>query len=93
MAQQALAALAAMEEALQATRSDAVPTAVLCARLREQSAALASLPPRYAEVLEQLVDRLEAGALFTEESCSFSQRDLLDGLQDWIDKARLQLAR
>jgi hypothetical protein len=93
MTQQAQAALAAMEEALQATRSDAMPAAALCARLREQSTALACLPPRYAEVLEQLADRLEAGALFTEESCSFSQRDLLDGLQAWIDKARARLAR
>lgn len=93
MTQQALAALAAMEEALQATRSDAMPAAALCARVREQSTALAPLPPRYAEVLEQLLDRLEASALFTEESCSFSQRDLLEGLQGWIDKARLQLAR
>jgi len=52
---------------------------------------LGALPPRYAEVLLSLLDRLESGALFSEESCSFSQEDLLDNLQVWIDKARAQL--
>jgi len=41
-------------------------------------------------VLHGLVDRLESSALFSEESCSFSQHDLLDSLQLWIDKARQQ---
>ena len=30
---------------------------------------------------------LVASALFAEESCSFSQQDLLDSLQLWLDKA------
>jgi hypothetical protein len=42
-------------------------------------------------VLLQLLDRLESSALFTEESCSFSQSDLLGSLQMWLDKARGQL--
>ena len=50
-----------------------------------------ALPPRYGEVLLNLLDRLESGALFSEESCSFSQKDLLDNLQVWADKARSQL--
>ena len=45
------------------------------------------------EVLNQLLDRLESSALFSEESCSFSQRDLLDSLQTWLDKARGQLSQ
>ena len=49
---------------------------------------LAALPPRYGEVLLGLLDRLESSALFSEESCSFSQKDLLDSLQMWVDKAR-----
>ena len=53
---------------------------------------LAALPPRYTEVLHGLLDRLEAGALFTEESCSFSHQDLADSLQLWLDKARATLA-
>ncbi|MEJ1164604.1 hypothetical protein V9K97_12920 [Variovorax sp. CCNWLW186] len=52
---------------------------------------LAALPPRYGEVLLNLLDRLESSALFSEESCSFSQKDLLDNLQVWVDKARAQL--
>jgi len=59
---------------------------------RTQNALLAALPPRYAEVLHGLLDRLESSALFAEESCSFSQTDLLDSLQLWLDKAAQQLA-
>ncbi len=54
--------------------------------------ALAALPPRYGEVWRNLLDRLDSSALFSEESCSFSQRDLLDSLQTWLDKAHSQLA-
>jgi hypothetical protein len=53
---------------------------------------LAALPPRYGEVLLGLLDRLEAGALFTEESCSFSHQGVVDSLQLWVDKARGVLA-
>jgi hypothetical protein len=58
---------------------------------RESSTLLAALPQKYSLVLHDILDRLESGALFTEESCSFSQRDLLDSLQLWIDKAQSQL--
>lgn len=51
------------------------------------AAASLPLPARYAEVLHDLLDRLEAGALFSEESCSFSQKDLLASLKVWADKA------
>jgi hypothetical protein len=30
--------------------------------------------------------------LFSEESCSFSQKDLFASLQLWADKARLRLS-
>ncbi|RST53435.1 hypothetical protein [Variovorax sp. DXTD-1] len=59
---------------------------------RASSELLAALPPRYGEVLLNLLDRLESSALFSEESCSFSQKDLLDNLQVWVGKARAQLA-
>jgi hypothetical protein len=58
---------------------------------RASAELLAALPPRYGEVLLNLLDRLESSALFSEESCSFSQKDLLDNLQVWVDKARGQL--
>ena len=59
---------------------------------RQSTELLGALPPRYGEVLLNLLDRLESSALFSEESCSFSQKDLLDNLGTWVDKARAQLA-
>jgi hypothetical protein len=43
-------------------------------------------------VLQELSNRLESSALFSEESCSFSQADLLGSLQLWLDKAEGKLA-
>jgi plasmid stability protein len=60
---------------------------------RSHAVLLAALPPRYGEVLLGLLDRLEAGALFTEESCSFSHKELVDSLQMWVDKARAALLK
>ena len=60
---------------------------------RSQEALLAALPARYSEVLFGLLDRLETGALFTEESCSFSHKGLHDNLTIWADKAEQQLQR
>ena len=42
--------------------------------------------------LRENADRIEASVLFSEESCSFSQKDLLANLQMWADKARLRLS-
>ena len=64
----------------------------LSALARTQETLLAALPPRYGEVLLQLLDRLESSALFSEESCSFSQKDLTASLRLWLDKAAAQLA-
>ena len=57
-------------------------------RLRSQDALLKRLPEKYTLVLHDVLDRLESSALFSEESCSFSQSGLLDNLQLWVDKAR-----
>jgi hypothetical protein len=46
-----------------------------------------ALPERYVEVLERLLNQLESAALFTEESCSFSQADMAAALQDWLRRA------
>jgi len=59
---------------------------------RQLDTLLAALPPAFGEVQAQLLDRLESSALFSEESCSFSQQGLIDNLQVWIDKARSRLA-
>jgi len=47
-----------------------------------------ALPQRYQEVLERVLSQLESAALFTEESCSFSQGDMVDALGDWLARAR-----
>ena len=79
-----------MTEALQACTRGELPLAQLTQRWRTQASEL-PLPPRFGQVLGELLDRLEAGALFSEESCSFSQKDLLANLQLWSEKARAQL--
>ncbi len=84
-------ALAALQAQLQALRSGACSAAEFSRQARAHAAALTTLPPRYAEVLHGLLDRLESSALFAEESCSFSQRELHDSLQLWLDKAAQQL--
>ncbi|MFM8546059.1 MAG: hypothetical protein ACKODB_00295 [Betaproteobacteria bacterium] len=59
----------------------------LAALWRSEQALLGALPARYAEVLESLLTRFESGALFGEESCSFSAGDLREQLGLWLDKA------
>ncbi|AVQ81212.1 MULTISPECIES: hypothetical protein [unclassified Variovorax] len=84
-----LDALAARIAAL--SGSGGGPVTALSDEARGSAELLAALPPRYGEVLLNLLDRLESSALFSEESCSFSQKDLLDNLKVWADKARGQL--
>lgn len=67
--------------------------AAFSALAEDQLVLMATLPPRYAEVLAGLLTRLESSALFTEESCSFSHKDLVGGLQMWLDKAQALLAK
>lgn len=76
----------------QLARQQLAPAA-LGRQARSATALLQALPPRYGEVLLNLLDRLESSALFTEESCSFSQKDLTDNLLLWADKAQAQLDR
>lgn len=47
-----------------------------------------ALPARYLEVLERVLSQLESSALFTEESCSFSQGDMVAALGDWLQRAQ-----
>ena len=84
--------LAALQSALAAHRQGSLSAAAFGDLARDQTELRDALPPRYGEVLLNLLDRLEASALFTEESCSFSQKDLLDNLRLWADKAQAQLA-
>lgn len=80
--------LTTLQGALAHFNEGASSAASLSELARGQAALLAALPPRYSEVLLNLLDRLESSALFSEESCSFSQKDLVASLQMWVDKAR-----
>jgi len=78
--------------ALNDLRHKRITIAAFCTTWRAQDALLSQLPPRYRTVMEDLLGRMEAGSLFTEESCSFSQEDLQANLSVWLDKARQTLA-
>ena len=84
--------LATLAQALQAFERGDHSAAALGTLARQQTTLLDALPPRYNEVLLNLLDRLESSALFSEESCSFSQKDLVASLQMWVDTARAVLA-
>ena len=87
----ALRQLGALQDALEHFGAGHMDAAALSEQARTYRDLLSALPPKFEEVLLQLLDRLEASALFTEESCSFSHKDLLDHLQAWVDKARSAL--
>lgn len=84
--------LEAIQHTLDQFRAGTLDVNTLCRHLREQPVPPA-LPPRFGEVLGNLLDRLESSAMFGGESCSFSQDDLAASLQTWIDKARERLAQ
>jgi hypothetical protein len=45
------------------------------------------LPEKYLMALESIISRIESSSLFTEESCSFSKKDLASALEFWLEKA------
>jgi hypothetical protein len=87
----ALAQLDTIQRALQEAATDPTAVARFSTTARAQAELLAALPPRYSEVLLNLLDRLESSALFSEESCSFSQKDLVANLTMWVEKAQATL--
>lgn len=87
----AQAQLDTLQRALHRLVAEQMSAADFSLESRHQQALLSALPAHYAPVLLDLLDRLESSALFSEESCSFSQKDLLANLQLWLDKARQQL--
>ena len=87
MTDTASAQLTTLARALQAFERGDHTAATLSTLARQQTTLLAALPPRYSEVLLNLLDRLESSALFSEESCSFSQKDLVGNLTMWVEKA------
>lgn len=88
----ALVQLQAFQDAMVRFTDGSISASALNEQARASQALLSALPERYGPVLLQLLDRLESSALFTEESCSFSQTDLHTHLQGWIEKAHGQLS-
>ncbi|WP_298923531.1 hypothetical protein [uncultured Ramlibacter sp.] len=86
-----MATLDNIQAALDQVRAGTLAVHAFSASTRAETQLLAQLPPRFTEVLNDLLDRLESSALFSEESCSFSQSGLLDNLQLWIAKAQERL--
>lgn len=84
--------LASLRTALADLQHGRISIASFCRISRAQTALLSALPPRYAQVMEDLLGRMEAGSLFTEESCSFSHEDLQASFAVWLDKAQQTLA-
>lgn len=79
--------LRTLRSAIDDLQHNRISTSSFCQTWRAQTSLLAALPPRYTQVMEDLLGRMEAGSLFTEESCSFSQEDLQANLSVWLDKA------
>lgn len=65
----------------------------LIAGFRAERALLGELPAVFEGALESILERLESMALFSEESCSFSQSDMLAALSIWLEKARSYLEK
>ena len=86
----ALETLARMTEALALCARGQLPQHEMIHLWRSGAASL-PLPEKFFVVLADLLDRIEASALFSGESCSFSQQGLFDNLQLWAGKARDKL--
>ena len=82
---------AKIQQSIQGFKQQTIRVAALAEQLRSEKQLLGELPPAFTQALENVLERLEAGALFTEESCSFSQSDLITALEVWLDKAKQRL--
>jgi hypothetical protein len=84
--------LQTLRNAFERLRSGEINAHAFSALAASQTSVLTALPPRFGEVWQDLITRLESGALFDAESCSFSQSDLHEGLKLWLDKAAERIA-
>ncbi|GLR26431.1 hypothetical protein GCM10007875_15210 [Limnobacter litoralis] len=60
---------------------------------RAEKQVLAELPAVFEAALESILERLESTAMFSGESCSFSQQDMFLALGVWLDKATSYLQK
>lgn len=92
MTHAALAPMADFQERLNQLRLGQLSATDLSQWALGQAALKEALPSRYNLVLHDLLNRLEAGAMFSEESCSFSQKAIIENLQLWTNKAMEYIA-
>jgi len=88
METQLTTALDQLHHGLEQLRDGSLQTRDFCHQARAQEVLLGALPERYQTVWLDLIDRMESSALFTEESCSFRQTELIYSLSIWLDKAQ-----
>ena len=81
-----------LQRDLRAARAGELDMGTLARRLRGLILP-AALPPNFGEVLLNIADRMESSALFDDDSCSFSQSDLLEALELWAQKANEKLGK
>ena len=82
-----------LHNSLMQLQSGKIKTAEFVQHWREQNPLLPLLPEKYHRVLDDLLMRLESSQLFSGEACAFSQTDLTNSLQTWLDKAEQYLAQ
>ena len=85
------ATLVALRLELEAVRSGQAASAAVVRSLRAAYGLGAALKARHA--LDEILNRMESGSLFSEERCSFSRGDLHDALAQWLAHAATYLIR
>ena len=85
------ATLAALTLELDAVRAGQADGAAMVRTLRSAHDLLAALTPRHRHALDEILNRMESGSLFSEESCSFSQGELQGALAQWLAHAAAYL--
>lgn len=68
-------------------------TDALVKAFRHEKALLAELPAVFEAALETILERMESTAMFSEETCSFSQNDMLIALSIWLEKTKSYLEK
>lgn len=83
--------LAALRQSLDARRSGTLsPDDFIVILHRDARPLCDALPEKFRGVLEDICMRLESSRLFSADSCSFSDKELLNALQTWIERAELR---
>jgi ribosomal protein L16 Arg81 hydroxylase len=85
------AALDRLRQALQSLGEGSLSVTAFAAAWRSEEALLQVLPPGFTRLRDDLLQRLESGSLFDEESCSFSREDLCAALGVWLERAAQRL--